>query len=726
MMLQSAAEAARNLDMPEIALPVSTEYDDVEVHDKALGVIGEAYLAVVQQMLHAAASGASWQFTTIVYRLAELATAATGADVGYVRRAVGHEWMELMGGEDGIHWRIPVADRWGRIPVRKHIKDCFNGEPERKFGLGTLGTTSCHSRDKKLPTIGQYSPEETKYLKDLGSVAIARLGAPEEGTPRFLLFLGHRSADFLAPGSKAMFRLKQIQPLLDAAFRLAEGVQDRFDKAQRLKNLSEALPPLAFAETDKAFWRGVATILTSGPGFGFDRAMIFRWRGGGDKAECCMAIGGMSGEWADARNEVAASFSGRSSLLTYVQDALAFPEPGTGCCKLKDPLYEEVCKVAPLVFDRHMSTAISSWLASVEQMESPGLEAQPAKPISSADDDWVRQVSITRPGIFFANTGGTWPNDEYFVLPLMALDPKGNRVPIGFVLADVCYAPSGHVPGMDMPDLEITSTVLHLIAGMWHARQQEEAYFHTLGAMRAVRHFGDKVSFLVDDLKHSLSAEVASEPKISTLLISLCDAGNELGKAKRIVEGIQDKRLNSGSPTNPAAVMREAGIAAKAAYPGLEFTVSSDPTPIPHIPLLPWNGEFTRIPSESLRQILDCILENAGEFARINSGDEGKATVRGGIRLVEVSEEGQERPGRRVLLTLENDGPPIAPGLAPFLFTDGVSTRRIKGHGTGLSTARQIAKAYRGDVLLLNIADPVVFGVVLHIAATPPNLISTH
>jgi signal transduction histidine kinase len=69
------------------------------------------------------------------------------------------------------------------------------------------------------------------------------------------------------------------------------------------------------------------------------------------------------------------------------------------------------------------------------------------------------------------------------------------------------------------------------------------------------------------------------------------------------------------------------------------------------------------------------------------------------------------REGWRLLLQIENDGRAIPEDIVPFLFSDGVSTN-MEGHGTGLSSARQIAKAYGGDVIFLS-ANPVRFGVIL-------------
>jgi hypothetical protein len=701
--------------MTEIAAQAILPHPSFE--DRGLGGLGKEYLKVVKRMLEAAATGKSWQIEAVAESLAELATRATGAEVGYIRRTVGQEWLELLGGEKtGVYWAVPPDDRWGKIPLKKHIKDCFNGNGSDVVTLRTLDKTSCHSRDyTKHPVMGSYSNEERNYLMKLGSVAVARLGAPEEGPPRFLLFLGHRDPSRLSHGSDGHSTLTQIQPLLDAAFRLAEGVQDRFDKAQQLKDLSEALPPLALAPTGKAFWRGVATILTAKSGFRFDRTMIFHWREGQNLAECYMAIGGMGGDWADRRNEVSAAFNGQESLLNYVQDALAHPEPGTGLCKLRDPLFAEICQQKPLVFDRNKSTKIAGWLASFENDGKPALEAQPAERLSSDEDEWIKEIVDSRRGVFFKGGPGSWPNDEYFAFPLIALDAKGRRRQIGFVLADVSYAPGGHVPGMHMPDLEITSTVLHLITGMWLARQQEEAYTHTLGAMHAIRHHGGKVSQVLDTLKGLLPDEITTKNEIQELLNELERSGSELGKAKRIIEGIQDQRLSDGTPTDPSDIIDEAGRVACNLYSHLTFSRLTSSTSLSTIPTSPWNGEAVRIPGESLRTIMDCILDNAADFAKTS---DGKVSVRCAPHLLSVREEGKQTPGKRILITLENDGPAIDPGLAPFIFADAVSTRTEIGHGTGLSTARQIAKAYRGDVVLLRSAVPVTFGIVLPVAAS--------
>jgi hypothetical protein len=52
------------------------------------------------------------------------------------------------------------------------------------------------------------------------------------------------------------------------------------------------------------------------------------------------------------------------------------------------------------------------------------------------------------------------------------------------------------------------------------------------------------------------------------------------------------------------------------------------------------------------------------------------------------------------------------------LFCDAVSTSMGDGHGTGLSSARQVAKAYGGDVVFVS-PNPVRFGVVLEPTRNP-------
>ena len=75
--------------------------------------------------------------------------------------------------------------------------------------------------------------------------------------------------------------------------------------------------------------------------------------------------------------------------------------------------------------------------------------------------------------------------------------------------------------------------------------------------------------------------------------------------------------------------------------------------------------------------------------------------------------------GMRVMVTIENDGDVIPEELSPFLFVDRVSTSTRGNGGAGLSSARLLAKAHGGDVVLLS-TSPVRFGIVLDIPSSPP------
>ena len=111
-----------------------------------------------------------------------------------------------------------------------------------------------------------------------------------------------------------------------------------------------------------------------------------------------------------------------------------------------------------------------------------------------------------------------------------------------------------------------------------------------------------------------------------------------------------------------------------------------------------------------LASILTCLIDNAKQ-ARDKVRDHVCITVR--TKLISVP-EAKDKVQSRVQIDIENDGPPISPDLAPYLFVNRVSTH-VDGtnhRGSGLSSARLQAQAFGGDVILLS-PNPVNFAVIL-------------
>ena len=61
---------------------------------------------------------------------------------------------------------------------------------------------------------------------------------------------------------------------------------------------------------------------------------------------------------------------------------------------------------------------------------------------------------------------------------------------LGFAIADLAYQPQPHIPGPNVPHLEMVALVLNLLSGMWLAREETESYLSLLPTLNAVRHSG--------------------------------------------------------------------------------------------------------------------------------------------------------------------------------------------------------------------------------------------
>lgn len=289
-------------------------------------------------------------------------------------------------------------------------------------------------------------------------------------------------------------------------------------------------------------------------------------------------------------------------------------------------------------------------------------------------------------------------NDEFFVFALRPIRPESGTHAIGFIVADLPYIPWKHQSGPGFPDLEMVSITLKLLAGLWEFRNDSRSYFHILGAIPLLRHSGGRVLETVDWIQDrlrgtSLPVEIEDDFK------SLRGLAFDVARAKDIVESLR----RSGGKVQPLPLLDALANFAgrmKSRHPqwlaGVEFSCPIDLK--------------ARIHQDALDEILTCLVDNAAVHGSTNG-----ATVRVVLAVEEHTVPVCGGKGeQRLLLTVANDGATISPELTPFLFANRVSTHH-NGFGSGLSSARQLAKAFGGDVVLL-CANPVEFGVVLEVS----------
>jgi dedicated sortase system histidine kinase len=152
---------------------------------------------------------------------------------------------------------------------------------------------------------------------------------------------------------------------------------------------------------------------------------------------------------------------------------------------------------------------------------------------------------------------------------------------------------------------------------------------------------------------------------------------SEATRLERMLESTEAERFDL------AAVVTGCVEGYRVAYPARRFDYSPPAAPI----------AIDGVP-DAIAQLLDKLVENAEDFA----------PPEGAIRIRLAAE------GRRALLAVENDGPPLPQSMVNRLFDSMVSLRspqpaRDGGHlGLGLFIVRLVAEHHGGDVRAMNLA----------------------
>lgn len=571
-----------------------------------------------------------------------------------------------------IYWARWMHPR-GRVPRLKHMDDipcdpAFTGVGERDENL-----------NRRAAGRGIYDGSEMEFLRWLKSEAW--ISVVINDVPRAVLVVGKGVAHHFDHTTVEL--LRRFEPFVRAFLHAAEFLDERANKTKLLRAIGAVIPCIQAAPTPKAFYRAVCTLLTCEFGFRFDRAMLFVMKDGALPAQCKMAVGGCGIEWAKQQSIIEKQFE---TLKEYVRDALDQPIPGEGRGEIKDPLYELVCR-KPLFYRQDEGPEISDLIA---RSDNP---ATGVKKVFNSDR-WIQRVNHQRPGAFCSPGPG-----EYFFFPLVPLEGSKR---LGFVLADLAYR-GPHVPEPDFPDLEIVSLVLRLLTQLWHARQDAESYLHWLSAVPTLRHAAPSLGAHIGELENCVKD--ADWSAVRAELVPVVKRTKQLQDAVSLIDGMRNGELDT-AVTRITSQVRELCQGAQQKYDGhfRNMKVSVDC-------LTKEELGAVRMPPHYLESIFDCLVDNAvcSAFA---AGRSSLAIVVK-VEILNLPEYlGRSYP--RVRISVENDGPPIPSEYAPYLFVERMSTHPKDGvhRGTGLSSIRLQARAFRGEVTLVT-ANPVEFAVVL-------------
>ena len=311
----------------------------------------------------------------VAHRLCEFLRDVTDADVAFCRTVRDSRTLALV---KSVVWKGGVA-KAGEVPTIKYLDD----------GPCCLDLTSggdrenCHYQSARQR--GTYSSAELAFMDWLKSEAWVPIRI--NNATRAVIVLGKgKKGHFDGP---RIDNLKQYEPFVRAFYRLADLREERAQKEELLKRVAAILPEFTAAKDVKAFSRAICTLLTCDYGFRFDRAMVFWMTNRGYPAECTMAVGGTGTDWPNRRKSVSTHFQ---SLSDYVRDSLKNPEPGTGPCPVRDPLWEEVRR-SPLFFRKDDGGDVKRMIDNRRALEEAALKL-------SSRDDWVRKIQSSRPNIF--------------------------------------------------------------------------------------------------------------------------------------------------------------------------------------------------------------------------------------------------------------------------------------------------------------------------------------
>jgi len=236
------------------------------------------------------------------------------------------------------------------------------------------------------------------------------------------------------------------------------------------------------------------------------------------------------------------------------------------------------------------------------------------------------------------------------------------------------------------------------------------------GLLDRLREHQDYLRTLADKLTHELrtplslirssldNLDQATDPDQARVYRQRAEAGAErlnrilqsMSQASRIEQSLVGEPLE---PIDPEALLREFVAARRDIHPGRDLEVQVEGRVRP-----------TAGSPELLAQMLDKIADNALDFSEPDSPVVFRLKAR----------------RRKVLIEVENRGPPLPEDMRGRLFESMVSVRPRKGDqphlGLGLYVARLIAEYHGGRISAANTAAGVVVGVELPVskASDPP------
>lgn len=625
----------------------------------------------------------TFQLAAVTYHLAQIAREFTQADLAYVRQVHHGDLLELC--PEAV--KADDCPDCGDVPAMKHRDDCQC--PINRVGGGPRDHRLDEVARTRLDSNGQqfYSREAIEHFEWLGSEAFVPL-AVEGGIPAAIICLGHRSPSHF--DNTRIQALRETWGLFQALYRLGDLSEDRAIKSLLLQNVAAVVPLFTEATSLQSFQRAIVTLLTCGHGFKFDRAILFWMENGELPARCEMAVGGVLGAgWSDRRLEIGNHFNElRGGLAGYVRDALDSPVPGTGSCQVPDTLYGKLCQNSDGLYFRQ-----SDGGEIARMIQSGGRGIEPPVPNLSCKDDWIAKARRTFPDVFNV------PNDEYF---LFALRPLGDEEAplLGFILADMASRAQKHSPGLGFPNLEMASVVLQMITGLWHFRERQNSYSRMLSVLPLLRHGGTALHSELESLTNHLGPAALAAP-VCHHLESIGKVKDDLIHARSLADGLRSHQFRAQIDSFPEFLRLEAQQLSRTFQVPIACNVSA----IEGISGVRGTGDM-------LHSILSCLIANAVTHGRMRDGDPLQIEIV--PRIIPVSEAGLTT-SHRLVLEVANNGRSIAEELANFLFVARVSTATENGHGTGLSSARVLAQAFGGDVILLS-RDPVRFAVVVDLS----------
>ncbi len=651
---------------------------------------------IAQRLATGITTGAGFSLHQTADELAIAALEISGAQVAYIR-VPGFAWGESV-------LNIFSLDKWcpelaslpperlkqiaGEVPKCKHHMDCMwpkygvEGGSRPSSLLEEVG-----SRYRKGTTVPFYSKDELHHFAWLKSEAFIPLLARENSTPKALLVLGDSRPDHF--NARRLATLRQSQGFLNSFYQVADLIEDRLATDRLLRQIAMVLPEFAKAPSLPSFQRALLALLTCEKGFGFNRALLFWMPTNQLPAECQMALGGKGEDWLDSVEQVRAHYA-RKSLIDYIQDAVEFPIPGEGPVPLRDPLYDDVCGENRLLFLPNDTGIIHSAIERRCRFPDPAIKLTPADP-------WIAKIFETRKDVFCSKHG------EYWLYPLEPFGVNGEQPILGFVIADLAYRPQSHSPGQNFPNLGVAAVVLNLLASIWHARESTESYLHKLTGLDAFTHATPQISTAIHGIRDNLNDYLIEHPTgalsgVTEWLDIADNAAEDLEKARDVLQSTYDTLHDH--VTNAEREVQLLCQKWAACYPLLRFASAFD-----------YSGPILIRP-EAFERILAILVANIDSHAARVEARPIKVSI--AVKCTDLPTSDDENESR-VLVTVDNDGPAIPQHFAPFIFANRVSTSVENAHGSGLSNARYLAKAYAGTVeLLRNQQGEVSFGVLLN------------